>query len=320
MANTVVTSCRDDDFQITQTQDSEITFVLEGQNIKTFKEVTIEILEINTGTKKSIVLKDKNTEIVRLPYGAYKISVNGTAINNEGDEVQIGGTFDKNISSGALQFPLSVSIKEFANDLIIEEVFFTGVKSPQGRPYNSGKYFKIVNNTDKVLYADGLLIAQSNFLTVDDDKPTPYNKEKYFYVKGVLMLPGSGKDYPVQPGGFIVIADNAVDHSQKVSTAYNLSKADFEFPVIGNSALGQVDNPSVPNAETIYVKYKFVFLHNRGFESYAIARLPQGYTKQQFLAEHKYDYKYTINGIEESRSAMKIPNEWIPMPTAPSGK
>ncbi|WP_435523133.1 DUF4876 domain-containing protein [Chryseobacterium indoltheticum] len=108
-----------------------------------------------------------------------------------------------------------------------------------------------------------------------------------------MVLPGTGNQYPVQPGDFIVIADNAINHKQNTSTAYDLHNADFEFPST-NPALGQVDNPSVPNADIIYSQTNFdmFLMHNRGFESYVIARFPTGEDKITFLQKFKYDYSY----------------------------
>ncbi|MGL6038853.1 MAG: DUF6850 family outer membrane beta-barrel protein, partial [Soonwooa sp.] len=51
-------------------------------------------------------------------------------------------------------------------------------KTSEGKNYHSSRYFKFVNNTDKILYADGLIIVQSEFsqngLSV---KVTSYKKQ-----------------------------------------------------------------------------------------------------------------------------------------------
>lgn len=308
-----VTSCSsDDDFGVTAKQNGVLTLNFTGENITEYTNLEVEIMEINTGAIIKETLKKENAHSFEVAYGSYKITVNGVVIASN-EEVRAAGTGQTDVTSAVKNLTIPLFVKKFHEDFIIEEVFFTGVKTSDNKNYNSSRYFKITNNTNKILFADQLIIAQSEFLTTDDKNPTPYNKNLSFAVKGVMVLPGSGNQYPVQPGDFIVIADNAINHKQNTSTAYDLHNADFEFPST-NPALGQVDNPSVPNAEVIYTQMTFnmFFLHNRGFESYVIARFPTGENKETFLQKFKYDYSYLNSaGTITSKSAYAIPNSWV---------
>ncbi|MBW3522570.1 MULTISPECIES: DUF4876 domain-containing protein [unclassified Chryseobacterium] len=308
-----VTSCSsDDDFGVTAKQNGVLTLNFTGENITEYTNLEVEIMEINTKTIIKETLKKENAHSFEVAYGSYKITVNGVVIASN-EEVRAAGTGQTDVTSAVKNLTIPLFVKKFHEDLIIEEVFFTGVKTSDNKNYNSSRYFKITNNTNKILFADQLIIGQSEFLTTDDKNPTPYNKNLSFPVKGVMVLPGNGNQYPVQPGDFIVIADNAINHKQNTSTAYDLHNADFEFPST-NPALGQVDNPSVPNAEVIYTQMTFnmFFLHNRGFESYVIARFPTGENKDSFLQKFKYDYSYQNSaGSITSKSVYSIPNSWI---------
>lgn len=308
-----VTSCSsDDDFGVTAKQNGVLTLNFTGENITEYTNLEVEIMEINTGAIIKETLKKENAHSFEVPYGSYKITVNGVVIASN-EEVRAAGTGQTDVTSAIKNLTIPLFVKKFHEDFIIEEVFFTGVKTSDNKNYNSSRYFKITNNTNKILFADQLIIGQSEFLTTDDKNPTPYNKNLSFPVKGLMVLPGTGNQYPVQPGDFIVIADNAINHKQNTSTAYDLHNADFEFPST-NPALGQVDNPSVPNAEVIYTQMTFnmFFLHNRGFESYVIARFPTSENKDSFLQKFKYDYSYQNSaGTITSKSAYAIPNSWI---------
>ena len=308
-----VTSCSsDDDFGATAKQNGVLTLNFTGENITEYTNLEVEIKEINTGATIRETLKKENAHSFEVAYGSYRITVNGVVIASN-EEVRAAGTGQTDITSAVKNLTIPLFAKKFHEDFIIEEVFFTGVKTSDNKNYNSGRYFKITNNTSNILFADQLIIGQSEFLTTDDKNPTPYNKNLSFAVKGVMVLPGSGNQYPVQPGDFIVIADNAINHKQNTSTAYDLHNADFEFPST-NPALGQVDNPSVPNADIIFSETKFdmFLMHNRGFESYVIARFPTGEDKITFLQKFKYDYSYQNSaGIITPRSAYAIPNSWI---------
>lgn len=309
-----VTSCSsDDDFGVTTKQNGKLTLNFTGEGITAYKGIDVEIIELNTGNVIKETLKANETTFTfDIPYGSYKITANGMVIMNN-EETRAAGVGQTDLSSSSQSLTIPLFAKKFHEDFIIEEVFFTGVRTPDNKNYNSSRYFKITNNTNKVLYADQLIIAQSEFLTTDDKNPTPYNPNLSFAVKGVMVLPGSGTQYPVQPGDFIVIADNAINHKQNTSTAYDLSNADFEFPST-NPALGQVDNPAVPNADVIYSQTNFsmFLMHNRGFESYAIARFPTGEDRNTFLQKFKYDYTYVNSaGVVKAESAYAIPNSWI---------
>lgn len=311
-ATFTVTSCSSDDFGVTTTQKGALTLSFSGDNISSYKTLDIELKEVNTGAIIKGKVENKTAYTFEVPYGSYKITVNGAVISDN-DEVAVGASAQTDIAAMVTNLDIPLIIKKFHDDFIIEEVFFTGIKTADGKNYNSSRYFKLTNNTKNILYADRLVLGQSEFLTTDDKNPTPYNKNIAFPVKAVMVLPGAGTEYPVQPGDFIVIADNAINHKSNTSTAFDLHNADFEFPST-NPALGQVDNPSVPNAKIIYSQMNFnmFFLHDRGFESYIIARIPAGENEMTFLQQFKYDYTYQNSaGGVTSKSAYTIPNSWI---------
>ncbi|MFP3833264.1 DUF4876 domain-containing protein [Chryseobacterium sp. SIMBA_028] len=312
-----VTSCTDDEFGVQTAQIGVLTLSFTGENINSYENLDIELREVNTGaiiTKKTQKVTATSIEV---PYGSYKIIVNGKVVTTQLTTTDAAGTAVADITTMATNITVPLYFKTFHEDFIIEEVFFTGVKTPDGKNYNSSRYFKIVNNTDKVLYADNLIIGQSQFMTTEDDNPTPYDVNQYFPVKGVLILPTNEVDpaikkYPVQPGDFIVVADNAINHKAQTSTAFDLHNADFEFPSTA-PALGQVDNPAVPNVDVAFTTAKNMFImHNRGFESYVIARFPAGESKDTFLQNRKYDFSYINSaGTVTKRSVYSIPNTWI---------
>lgn len=308
-----VSSCSsDDDFGSSVSQTGVLTMNFTGDQIAAYQTLDISIKEINTGTITQLTIKNTNAQSVELPFGSYMITVNGLVVKTDSEEVNVGASANTDIKMNVTNITIPLMVKQFGNDFIIEEVFFTGVRTPDNKNYNSGRYFKITNNTDKVLDAANLIIGQSNFLTTSNDNPTPYDANTYFPVKGVMILTSTAPKL-VEPGDFIVVADNAINHSQNTSTAYNLQNADWEFPS-NNPTLGQVDNPSVPNAEVIYsqMAYNMFFLHNRGFESYVIARFPAGEDKNTFLQNQKYNYTFVNSaGNTIAKSVYKIPNSWI---------
>lgn len=312
LATTTVSCSSDDNIENISTAPSKLTLNLSGENIAAIKSVTIDLKETNTGETTTVVATSANTEI-ELKKGSYTITANGTVELTTGEEIEAAGNAVLDLIQDNQNVNISLGIKSFSEDFIIEEVFFTGVQTFEGKNYNSGKYFKLTNNTDKTLNTGGLLIMKSAFNPASNYDISPEIRSTDFAVSAVMMIPTNlGKD--VASGDFVVIADMAFNHNNVNTPGYDLSNADYEYPNLDSPALGQVDNPQVPDAVVIYsaANFNMFILHNRGFESYAIARFPASETVESWLTNYKYDYEYPNSaGNTTSKSVYKIPNAWI---------
>lgn len=311
--STTFTSCSSDDsIENNKNQESILTVNLHGKEIKSIQEMDIRFLEINTGKETQIKMQNLSQEF-KLPKGSYKIIADGKVILEGGEQMLAGANSSIDLINDTHTITIELFVKSFNEDFIIEEVFFTGVTTLEGKAYVSSKYFKLTNNTDKVLSTGGLLICQSEFITTNNNHVTPEVKESDFTVKAILMIPHENAKN-VEPGDFIVIADMAANHKQPNIPAYDLSGADYEYPNLDNPKLGDVDNPNVPNAKVIYstLNFNMFLMHNRGSESYALARFPQEITVESWLAGYTYTYEYTsATGKVTTKTAKTIPNTWI---------
>ncbi len=201
------------------------------------------------------------------------------------------------------------------DDFIISEVFFTGTLRPTGNQYYGDDYIKIYNNTDHVLYADGLTLLESKFTTTQKYNYRPNVMANSFTVHAIYTIPGSGTDYPVQPGEELLICDTGIDHRVANENSFDLSHADFEWYDVSTSPTNlDIDSPTVPNLDKWYCyTLSFFLLHNRGFRAWALARIP--IDKEQYLSQYLYRYNYEIvveaGTYPMSQQAYKIPNEWI---------
>jgi hypothetical protein len=137
--------------------------------------------------------------------------------------------------------------------LVLSEIYYNG--SPPQSPYYIPQYFhdqftEIYNNSDEVVYLDSIIIADLDYGHADED---------CIYTIHAYMFPGSGKDYPLDPGEFVIVAQDAIDHTVVVPSSVNLSQADFEYYVTDK---GDVDNPDVLNMVRIHHKYGVDFLYS----------------------------------------------------------
>lgn len=149
--------------------------------------------------------------------------------------------------NAAISEPLEVNMEVVigSSPLIISEIYGSG---PEGSGlYYHDKYVEIFNQSDSVQYLDNLMIAvvyASSYLGLNyRDDPT------YVHSKSIWIFPGSGQDFSIQPGEFVVCAEDAIDHRINAPNSVDLSNSKFEFY---KDDAPDVDNPAVPNMIRIY--------------------------------------------------------------------
>lgn len=136
-----------------------------------------------------------------------------------------------------LRIPLSASVLK---SLLIAKIYYSGTRDNMDRTYTTDSYVEIFNNSDEVQYMDGkyLGLAESVSPAAYPAKDNPDS----IYLRQVCRFPGKGTDYPVAPGGSVVIAArSARDHRTSAATSVDLSGADFEVKAMEGSG-----NPDVP--------------------------------------------------------------------------
>jgi hypothetical protein len=133
--------------------------------------------------------------------------------------------------------------------LLISEIYYSGAKSiiPQ---YFHDQFTEIYNNSNQTLYLDSLLIA---------DVESGFINDSLIHATHACMFPGTGNDYPIQPGEFIIIAQDAIDHSIYPVNTVDLTEANFEYYLADK---GDVDNPNAANMLNIHHKYGNDFLYS----------------------------------------------------------
>ncbi len=132
--------------------------------------------------------------------------------------------------------------------LVISEWAFNAYVANGFGAYFHGGFIELHNNADTTVYLDGMIVAEGFPNDIDvPSNPCNANLDVTADPEGVWsrfaqQFPGTGRTYPVSPGGTIVVATDAIDHRPLFPGAIDLSTANFEF-------FGQpdVDNPSAPN-------------------------------------------------------------------------
>lgn len=313
LALTLASSCKQDGL-LDELNPTTVTINIElpelpGEAVVENPKITIHNVTDNSDTEIP------QSEPIQLLPGLYDISYHATVITPGQAQSQLRG-MNQSVVVGSSDTFITIKVYQSVNtdDLIISEIFYTGTLQPSGNPYYGDDYIKLYNNTDHVVYADGLSIVEGKFITSEKLDCTPNIIDEAMTVQAIYTIPGDGLSVPVQPGQYLLLCDNGMDHRPNNPQSFDLSHADFEWYDVSTSPSNMdIDSP-VPNLDKWYCYTKsYWMLHNRGLKCYAIARIPM--ERDKYLTENLYSYNYevvTVAGTYPmSQTAYKLPNEWI---------
>ena len=199
------------------------------------------------------------------------------------------------------------------DDFVLKTIYYAGSDNKKAAGEDD-RFIEIYNNSSRTLYADSLCLAlttMNRYGFLADGKPHPYKDKniyttpsgtfdwsksegmadtegansKYVYGDVVIMVPGSGKDYPIKPGESFIIAPFAQNYKQPFTTSLgkqvtpewpdstlDLSKAEFDVVYPGYEEL---DNKSAANMVLIKKgSNKYMRLSRNGKEGYVLFRHP----------------------------------------------
>lgn len=130
--------------------------------------------------------------------------------------------------------------------LKINELYTVG--PPNDFFYFYDQFIELYNSSDDTVYLDGMVVCRMG-------------SEGLRSVTYIFQFPGEplvGREYPVPPGTFVVLAQDAIDHTKIVPESIDLTGADWEFK--NSLDYGDPDNPDVPNIDNIEVGHTLDFM------------------------------------------------------------
>lgn len=278
-------------------------------------EGTLTMREMNTGKETSFALP--TTTIHNLPAGQYTASIEGKIsyadpTNGEAQTAGVRGSKENiTIKEGNASFSIDLVIYNAASSFVFSEIYCTGSLNAKGTGGIVGdKFFKIYNNSNTVQYADGLALLECVLGCTDEYTYTPDPRVEGFASQVVYVVPGSGKDYPVQPGESFVITDQASNHTTGNTNAIDMTKADFEWYDETDKGM-DTDNPAVPNMDKWYSYSATIWTpNNQGNRAYALARIQTG--SHSFLNNYWHEnWAYVNTGVTKYKKGFLVPNNWI---------
>ena len=214
-----------------------------------------------------------------------------------------GDTYTINLSHAKLQ------------QLIIKEIYYAGCRKNDGSNYLLDAYMSIYNNSDEVAYLDSLCIGTvyptSSSSTNDLINPDGSLGDEIPIFMMAWQFPGTGKDYPLQPGEETIIALNAINHVNIASQSVDLSKADFAFydPQLTKAT---VPAPKVEPLNLIWRNNGTAYTISAQGPAMVIFKVPtSAATSAQAYAEDAQNIKQNPVKPNATNRYLMIPKDWV---------
>jgi len=314
----------------------------------------LKITNIETRTVQEFTVNDKGVILIsKLSPGFYDIDASSNFSAAEystitGTVTEKAVTFNASLKNKQITvgFSETINLNLIAGSLgdwVIKQIYFAGSDRVNGALYRD-QFIEFYNNSDKTLYADSLYFAETTGLITkstsgsynllpsgqldwnkSQNMPTDIDANNdYVYARALFMIPGTGKQHPVEPGKSIVVAQTAVNHKSpftgvdgKAITVLNpsltvdLSKADFEAyyaPFLSKPLASDIDNASVPNLEVLSYFGTDMIFDNPGRYGYVLVKV-DGTQKPKNWPQYNYPTKATPSS--SAGKYYQIPAKWI---------
>ncbi len=181
----------------------------------------------------------------------YKIIVSKN-VNAGAYEFNLAGTKEVEVFQEQDRIDTLICHVSKLSGLTINEIYYCGPVNNSFYCYD--QFIELYNRSQMTLYLDGIIVGRMNHEFNPDLETNDFVEAIYCF-----QFPGQplGSQYPIQPGQFVVIAQDAFDHSSVIRNAADLSQADWEFY---DGYGGDWDNFAVPNVNNILPNRQLDFL------------------------------------------------------------
>ncbi|MDD4068362.1 MAG: DUF4876 domain-containing protein, partial [Bacteroidales bacterium] len=178
--------------------------------------------------------------------GIYTITVSAEMNANGFTYNYSGSIVNQEIIRSGVRQKVKVESSKSGN-ILLKEVYYCGSKTPSGGSYFRDQFYEIYNNSATVQNVRGLCISLLNPMTATANLPvwSGPDADKYVYGLQIWQIP-TDKDYPLNPGESVIIAQMADDHQKPTlnpNCPVNLITAEFETFVRSSSIIS--DNPAI---------------------------------------------------------------------------
>ncbi len=194
-------------------------------------------------TAAAVTSPDGIADFTRLDSGTYSVFAR-REVQLENNKKVFTGSFDITVTGTETKADTVMVRLISASQLMINEIKYCG--SCASTFYFYDIFVELYNASADTMYLDGMIVTR-NRQAIDPLIDT-YDYVSATYAYQFPGTPLTGRQHPILPGQFVVIATDAVDHRPFCPTAEDLSHADWEM---FNPLANDFDNVAVPNLVNI---------------------------------------------------------------------
>ena len=269
--------------------------------------VAVKLSDRNTGNVYTALTDAQGHAGFRVAAGHYRLSVldlpdDSAVFNGTVEQVDLVGE-DKEVDV-ALKFskPGTILIKEIYSGGCMQDPPATGT-------YADDKYIILHNNGFETYYLDGLCLAMvapynsqaANPWTSTDPSGNIVFRDYAAVPDCIWMFPGSGTDFPLQPGEDAVVAYHGVDHTQTYSQSVNLNRKGcfvlYDMVYYPGNKLHPTPVPGDQIDQAHYMKVlkktgtntAVVYVISQNSPAVILFRAPEGFDLDAYLADPAND-------------------------------
>lgn len=220
-----------------------------------------------------VILSSEYGISVRMTDSTGKLIVSGLPSSTYSISVRMQHPLDPNVLLvGSVRDRVIMTENIFRDTIIAKPISSSGISINEiyaSGPINSIFYFydqfiELYNSSDSVKYVDGMFVMRVSGNNEGGKGPGADEEDDGDFdgVTYVFKFPGNPgeRNYPFPPKTFLVLAQDAVNHKNTVSTSIDLSNASWEF--YNQFSANDIDNPNVPNLINIRADRTVDFMIN----------------------------------------------------------
>ena len=267
--------------------------------------LVLNVSAVSENGKTTSATAEDGKAVLNLVAGSYSITVTGS------DEFyNYVGSSKVTVTNANTSVSVILGKSKPEGKIIFKELYFTG--TPQS--YWTDGFYELVNNSDEVQYLDGIImgIVENGYGSPSSWADEEGNLPDYYPMTNhTVYFPGSGNEYPLEPGQSVVVATRAINHSARElkegdeQSPVDLSNADWEIFIPDQSFNPDTDNPNVPNLEIAKSKFGFDFMPPTSGGSLILAKIPADSTMESFIVNN------TLKPEGQWMAALCIPSEYV---------
>lgn len=212
------------------------------------------------GWRSAHTLTGNSMNVEKISPGFYTIQISGEKTGTDGIAYTMNGSTRAEIIFGEEVVGINVGGLQYS-PLIFKEIFYNNVRYTNSSgvltQYIFSQFYEIYNNSEEIAYMDGLYICNVSPTSASDSSNKGFASvfkpdvrkvdgvDVNIYAERIWKFPGSGTDYPLEPGESCIVTMRAMNHTTVGPELLDMRTTEFEFWMKQSGAAYDFDAPNM---------------------------------------------------------------------------